>query len=390
METEANTSTKRNFKDSVFRMLLNEPENALAIYNGLNGTNYTDTSQLIYNTLENAVFMNIKNDVSFIIGLDMPLYEHQSTFSPNMPLRDLFYVADLLQVYVKDETLYSDKLITLPTPWFFVFYNGTEDFPDQKILRLSEAYLHPTANPQLELVVTMLNINSGHNEELMRRCPLLKEYAIFVETTRKYSRIMPIKEAVKYSVEDCIQHNILRDFLLRQKAEVIKMSIYEFDAEREWALIKRDMLLTATEKVRDKVTKEVREEITQQVTEQVTQQVTEQVTQQVTEQVTQQVTEQVTQQVTEQVTQQVTELVTQQVTEQVTQQVTEQVTQQVTEQVSQQLQEAETKLSIYTQNFINLCHECGKSKTEATERLQIQFALSKEDAIKQVELYWPS
>lgn len=169
---DTTTTTKRTFKDGVFRMLMNIPENALSVYNGLNDTNYTDTSQLTYNTLENAIFMNIKNDVSFIIGLDMPLYEHQSTFTPNMPLRDLFYVADLLHAYAKDETIYSSKLITIPTPCFFVFYNGTEDFPDQKILRLSESYQHPVEHPQLEFLVTMLNINPGHNVELSSTTPI--------------------------------------------------------------------------------------------------------------------------------------------------------------------------------------------------------------------------
>lgn len=120
--------TKREYKDTVYRMLFKEANNALSLYNGLNGTAYTDTSLLEFNTLENAIFMGMKNDLSFLILNQMHLYEQQSTFTPNLPLRGLFYVADLLQVFGKDKTLYSSRQIKIPTPHFVVFYNGTGIF----------------------------------------------------------------------------------------------------------------------------------------------------------------------------------------------------------------------------------------------------------------------
>lgn len=235
-----NSKKQRNYKDTVYRMLFKEPENALSLYNGLNGTNYKDTSMLEFNTLENAIYMGMKNDISFLIMNQMHLYEHQSTVTPNMALRDLFYVADLWQVYIKDKSIYSSKMIELPTPHFVVFYNGVDSLPEKQELKLSDAYGVKTDTPELELKVQILNINSGMNEEVKKRCPVLREYMIYVERVRENAKRMPFEEAVELAVEECIRDNVLREFLLKQKAEVIKMSIYEYDEERELRLIRAD------------------------------------------------------------------------------------------------------------------------------------------------------
>lgn len=235
-----NSKKQRNYKDTVYRMLFKEPENALSLYNGLNGTNYKDTSMLEFNTLENAIYMGMKNDISFLIMNQMHLYEHQSTVTPNMALRDLFYVADLWQVYIKDKSIYSSKMIELPTPHFVVFYNGVGSLPEKQELKLSDAYGVKTDTPELELKVQILNINSGMNEEVKKRCPVLREYMIYVERVRENAKRMPFEEAVELAVEECIRDNVLREFLLKQKAEVIKMSIYEYDEERELRLIRAD------------------------------------------------------------------------------------------------------------------------------------------------------
>ena len=234
------TKVQRNYKDTVSRMLFREPENALSLYNALNGTDYTDASQIIFNMLDNAIYMGMQNDISFLIMNEVNLYEHQSTYNLNMPLRDLFYVAELLQVYVKDQSLYSSKLIKLPTPHFVVFYNGVEDKPEKRILRLSEAFEVPTDDPELELKVTILNINPKMNEELKEKCPVLKQYTQYVEQVRYNSAGMPLEQAVETAIEYCIRQDILKDFLLKQRAEVVKMSIVEYDEEREIELIRRD------------------------------------------------------------------------------------------------------------------------------------------------------
>ena len=223
-------NTQKNYKDTVYRMLFKEADAALLLYNGLNGTAYTDESMLEFNTLENAIYMGMKNDLSFLVTNQMHLYEQQSTYTPNMPLRDLFYVADLLQVFVKDKTLHSSRQIKLPTPHFVVFYNGMKDMPEKLELKLSDAFAVPSKNPELELKV----------QELKEKCPTLREYVIYVEKVRSYAKTLPLEVAVEQAVEDCVRENVLRDFLLKQRAEVVKMSIYEYDKERELKLIRAD------------------------------------------------------------------------------------------------------------------------------------------------------
>ena len=238
---ENKLTAKRSYKDGVWRMLMGIPKNALSVYNALNDTDYRNPNELTYNTLENAIFMNIKNDVSFIVGCYTSLYEHQATYTPNMPLRDLFYVADVLQKYVKDQTLYSPARIRIPAPVFVVFYNGNRKMGDKEIQRLSDSYETVMKEPELELKVTILNINPGYNEELKRKSPILSEYTTFVETMRKYIKTMSIGAAAEQAVDECIRNDILKDFLTGQKAEVVKMSIYEYDEERELELIKEGM-----------------------------------------------------------------------------------------------------------------------------------------------------
>ena len=232
--------TQKNYKDTVYRMLFGEAKEALSLYNSLNGTNYTDASILEFNTLENAIYMGMKNDLSFLVMEQMHLYEQQSTYTPNMPLRDLFYVADLLQKFVKDKSLYSSKQIKLPTPHFVVFYNGLQELPEKQELKLSDSFEVQTDSPELELKVQILNINPGMNEELKEKCPALKEYVIYVERIRSYVKNLPLEEAVEKAIDDCIKENVLRDFLTKQRAEVFKMSIYEYDEERELKLMLAD------------------------------------------------------------------------------------------------------------------------------------------------------
>lgn len=230
----------RNYKDTVFRMLFQDAANALALYNGLNGSNYMDVGMLTFNTLENAIYMNMKNDVSFLIASQMNLYEHQSTWNPNMPLRNLLYAADMLQEFLQEQSLYSSKMQRIPVPTFVVFYNGTEELEEHIELRLSDAYEFPVQDPALELKVQVININPGKNEALKKRCPVLDEYMTYVEKVRSYAQCMELKSAVEQAVNECIREGILKEFLQKQKREVIMVSIYEYDEERELKIIRRD------------------------------------------------------------------------------------------------------------------------------------------------------
>ena len=153
--------------------------------------------------------------------------------NPNIPLRNLFYIAGEYQKLVDDRSLYSSAIQTIPTPNFVVFYNGTREMEDREICKLSAMYEHTTENPALELVVTMLNVNEGHNEELMEQCQTLREYAKYVARVRKYASQMELDDAVNRAVEECIAEGILEEFLRANKNEVVSVSIFEYDKEKE-------------------------------------------------------------------------------------------------------------------------------------------------------------
>lgn len=226
------TNAQRNYKDTVFRMLFREKENLLTLYNALNKTAYANIDDLEITTLENAVYMNYKNDISFIFDFNLMIYEHQSTINPNMPLRDLIYVTQVLQGRIKDENIYSASLIRLPAPQFVVFYNGIDFQPEKQILKLSDAYEKEQEYPALELTVSIYNINLGHNTELLEACRLLKEYAQYVECIRTFTTEMSLGEAVENAIDYCIKNGILVDFLSKNRAEAIAVSIFEYDEEK--------------------------------------------------------------------------------------------------------------------------------------------------------------
>ena len=226
-------TTHRNYKDTVFRMLFSDRKNLLSLYNAVSGTHYEDPEKLEIVTLENAIYMGMKNDLAFIIDTDLFLYEHQSTYNPNMPLRDLFYISSEYQKLVDKRSLYSSVLQKIPAPQFIVFYNGTEKEKDSWVNHLSEAFENLSSDPKLELEVLTININEGHNPELMEQCQILKEYAQYVACVRKYAKEFELNEAVKLAVDECIRNNILSEFLRANKLEVISMSIFEYDKEEE-------------------------------------------------------------------------------------------------------------------------------------------------------------
>ena len=149
----------RLYKSRLFVMIFEDKRNLLELYNAVSGKHYEDPELLEINTLENAIYMSMRNDLSFLIDPRLSLYEHQSTYSPNLPLRFLLYLADLLSEMTKDENLYGSRKVQIPPPRFVVFYNGEEKQPDRKILKLSDLYAVAEEEHKLELEVLMLNIN---------------------------------------------------------------------------------------------------------------------------------------------------------------------------------------------------------------------------------------
>ena len=232
----------RKYKDTIFRMLFSDKKNLLSLYNALNGKNYSDCAQLEIVTLENAIYMSMKNDLAFILDLALFLWEHQSTYNPNIPLRDLMYIAKEYEKYIKEKgiSLYSNRQQKIPAPQFIVFYNGNRKIGERMEHRLSDAYETSNGEPALELKVLVININEGYNQKLMESCQILKEYAQYVSKVRTYKKTLSLNETVEKAVEECIQEGILRDFLLKHRAEVVAMSIFEYDREWEEELLRKE------------------------------------------------------------------------------------------------------------------------------------------------------
>ncbi len=222
---------QRNYRDTIFRMIFSDKKELLALYNAVNDTNYDNEDELEITTLENAIYMSIKNDISCVIDMRINLYEHQSTVNPNIPLRDLDYVARMYERLHSDRDIYSSKMIKLPNPKFIVFYNGEKEQPARLEMRLSDLYTHKEKNPSLELIVTQININPGYNDELLEKCPTLKAYVQYVDKVRTYQKDMPLDAAVELAIQECIDEGILVDFLKKNKSEVVGMSLFEYDKE---------------------------------------------------------------------------------------------------------------------------------------------------------------
>lgn len=236
--TDQNTSTmlpvNRTYKSTIFIMLFEDRNNLLELYNAMSGKHYTDPELLEINTLENAIYMSIRNDISFLIDGRLSLYEHQSTYSPNLPLRFLFYISHLYSRMTKDRNLYGSKTVRIPAPEFVIFYNGRAEMPERHILKLSDMYntKDRKRRAKLELEAVMLNISGEYNQKLKAACKTLREYAIYTDKIRKYADEMELDDAVEHAIRECITEGVLKDFLEKHRAEAKEMSIFEYDQEK--------------------------------------------------------------------------------------------------------------------------------------------------------------
>ena len=232
--TPTSYRVRRNYKDGLFRLFFSRKEDALELYNALNGSSYNDPELIEITTIEGAIYMGIKNDLSFLIEGQMHLLEAQSSWSPNMPLRGLFYFSRLYQGYLAKHQLdvYSHKLLQLPQPVYIVFYNGVDEIPEQMTLRLSDAFGSTVDQPAVEVIAHVYNINYGRNRQLMERCQRLHDYAYLIQQTRYYTdQGLTLAAAIDHAVEDCIQQDIMKDFLLKHRGEVCEMILTEYDHE---------------------------------------------------------------------------------------------------------------------------------------------------------------
>lgn len=241
-----------HYKDTVFCMLFREKKRLLGLYNAVSGRNYGNPEKLNIVTLESAVYLGMKNDLAFIIDMRLYLFEHQSTMNPNMPLRFLQYVSAEYEKLIISKDLHKQGQVKIPTPHFVVFFNGTEKCAERQELRLSAAYEVAEEDPELELRVQVLNINEGFNEGLKEACLTLKEYMQYVGKVRTYAEDISVDEAVDRAVDECIEQGILREFLLQNKAEVRRMSIFEYNEEAVRQALREEAHEEGYEKGRDR------------------------------------------------------------------------------------------------------------------------------------------
>ena len=230
----------RLLKDTTFRRLFNDKKRLLELYNALNHSNYDDPNELIINTLDNAIYLGYRNDLSFIIDTSLNLYEHQSTICPNIPLRCLFYVSSLYSQIIDENKLYSNTRLNIPAPHFVVFYNGEKEFPEEVTYKLSDLYAG--ASDELELSVRVLNIHLGNNSELMNNSKTLRDYAFFNDKVQQYEKNRPFREAVDDAIDYCIKHDILKDFLEKERRAIIMYSLFEYNFKSHMNSIREEAL----------------------------------------------------------------------------------------------------------------------------------------------------
>ncbi|MDR2701439.1 MAG: Rpn family recombination-promoting nuclease/putative transposase [Spirochaetaceae bacterium] len=226
------------YKDSVFSFIFNNPDTLRELYSALKGVSLPPDLPVTINTLQNVLFMELINDISFQIGGKLVvLIEHQSTINPNMALRLLMYIARVYEKIIGDRGIYTTQLIPIPRPEFFVLYNGTAPYPDEQVLRLSDAFEKPdipglSEKAVLELEVRVLNINEGRNGAIAQRCRKLAEYSAFIGKVRSFEKELKDKEAaMEAAIRYCREHDILKEFLEQNGAEVMNMLITEWNTE---------------------------------------------------------------------------------------------------------------------------------------------------------------
>lgn len=249
----------RKYKDRLFCFLFQDKRDLLQLYNAINGSDYTDSEALEIVTMEDVIFVKMKNDLSFMIADRLNLYEHQSTYSPNMPLRGLLYFSrqyEGLLAQEKDD-IYGSKLVKLPTPMFVIFYNGKNKQPDRVEQYLSDAFATGRGTGCLECKAVMLNINRGHNQELLEKCRRLWEYSEFIsEVNDSLVKGHSLKRAINDAMKNCIDKGVMRDILIKNRAEVMHMLLTEYDEKKHMRTIRREGFEDGIEEGRFRVLKE--------------------------------------------------------------------------------------------------------------------------------------
>ena len=255
-EKKDNVAVK--FKDNVFCMLYRDKRNLLDLYNALNNSHHTNVDELEVTTLNGGSYMKYKNDASFLLTMNLYMFEQQSSKNPNMPLRFLHYLSDVYRNMYSNDMLHRRSMIKLPVPHFVTFYNGLEKWieTDEEI-KLSDMFELPVDKPEIEIEVRVINING--NADILKRCKTLHDYMTFVNKVRHKTDVdkLDIRTAVINAIDECIEEGILVDFFEEHREEVVEVSIYDYDEEKT----RKTLFEEAKEMCRDEVEAEVRAEV---------------------------------------------------------------------------------------------------------------------------------
>ena len=236
----------KEHKDRLFCFLFGSESNkewTLSLYNAVNGTDHRDADDILFTTMDDAIYMGMKNDVSFNLFHVMNIYEQQSTYNPNMGVRQLMYAGKLYDKYIHRNKLniYGKRIVKLPIPKLVVFYNGTEGKED-RILKLSDAFetKGQAVESDIEVKVRMININYGQNRKLLGACRPLEEYAWLVKHIRENHEDMDIENAVDKAIDEMPADYVIRPFLIGNRAEVKGMCITEYNEAETLQMIREE------------------------------------------------------------------------------------------------------------------------------------------------------
>ena len=244
--SEEKVTVNIKYKDRLFNFIYGSPENrkwTLSLYNAVNGSDYTDENAIEFNTIKEALYLGMHNDTSFLISDIISVFEHQSSYNPNMPVRMLQYLGHLYEGYITRNRLnkFGSALLQLPVPKLVVFYNGLKDLDDEVDLKLSDSF--PAARrleSDVEVIVRMININHGHNKSLMEACSTLREYAWLVDHVREYGSSMELEDAVNRAINEMPSGYELKSFLVAHRSEVFGMLLTEYNEAEVMELFKED------------------------------------------------------------------------------------------------------------------------------------------------------
>lgn len=248
------TNVNQQYKDRLFILIFgSEKKNIISFYNALNGSDYPEDADVEVTTIGNMLYMDMKNDVSFVLDSRMSLFEQQSTLNPNMPLRGLIYFGRLYSAYTKGKNLniYGSRLIKVPTPQYYVLYNGKQDAPARFEQRLSDAFAKDSPEGKFEWTATCINLNRGMNDDLLGKCRPLGEYMYLVNCIRDNEADgMELFEAVDAAVVHCVERGVMKDFLVKHRSEVMEVVFTEFDRQKFIDMTKEDARIEGLEEGR--------------------------------------------------------------------------------------------------------------------------------------------